>query len=50
MECGKDEPDCDKLSEMMAVLSTREESFIDLDKGIEDKTEMDDLETELERV
>nr|XP_023692250.1 uncharacterized protein LOC111856490 [Paramormyrops kingsleyae] len=37
-EVSKDQPDCDKLQEALSVLSVKEESLIDLDKGIEDET------------
>lgn len=49
-EFSKERPNTDKLREMMALLSTKEESLIELDKGIEDKTETDDLVVEVEGV
>ena len=46
-EVSKYLPDCDKLREIMSVLSTKEESLMDLDKSIEDGTSTDELETEI---
>ena len=46
-EVSKNVPDCDELREMMSVLSTKEESLMDLDKSIEDETSTDELETEI---
>ena len=46
-EVSKQLPDCDKLREMLSILSTKEESLADLDKGIEDETPMDELEAEV---
>lgn len=46
-EVSKDVPNCEKLREMLSVLSTKEESLTDLDKGIEDETSIDDLEAEI---
>ncbi|KAJ7999845.1 hypothetical protein DPEC_G00198630 [Dallia pectoralis] len=46
-EVSKDVPDCDKLREMLSILSTKEESLTDIDKGIEDETPTDELEAEI---
>lgn len=46
-EVSKDEPDSDKLCEILSVLSTKDESLMDLDKSIEDETPMDELEVEI---
>uniref|UniRef100_A0AAV2M8V3 Uncharacterized protein n=1 Tax=Knipowitschia caucasica TaxID=637954 RepID=A0AAV2M8V3_KNICA len=46
-EVGKERPDSDKLREFLAVLSSKEDSLLDLDKGIEDVTPTDDLDTEI---
>lgn len=46
-EVEKERPDATKLCELLAVLSSKEESLLDLDKGIEDKTPTDGLDTEL---
>uniref|UniRef100_A0AAV2LXI6 Uncharacterized protein n=1 Tax=Knipowitschia caucasica TaxID=637954 RepID=A0AAV2LXI6_KNICA len=46
-EVGKERPDTDKLREFLAVLSLKEDSLLDLDKGIEDVTPTDDLDTEI---
>lgn len=47
-EIGKEEPDCDKLRELLSMLSTKEESLVDLDRDIENETPTDDLEREIE--
>ncbi len=39
-------PDCEKLYEMISVLSTKEESLMDVDKGTEDETPTDELEAD----
>lgn len=44
----KDEPNSDRLREMLTLLSNKEESLLDLDKSIEDETPTDDLEAEIE--
>lgn len=44
-EVSKDVTDCDRLCEMLSVLSTKEENL--MDKGIEDETLTDELEAEL---
>ncbi len=31
---GKEEPDCDKLPELLSMLLTKEESLVDLDQSI----------------
>lgn len=40
-------PDCDQLCQLLSVLSTKEESLVDLDKGIEDETPAEELEAEI---
>ena len=46
-EVSKDPPDCEKLREMLSLLSTKEEVLMDLDKGIEDVTPLDELDMEI---
>lgn len=46
-DVSNDEHNCDKLCEMLSVLSTKEESLMDLDKGIKDETLMEGLEEEI---
>ena len=46
-EVSKELPDCDKLREMLSILSAKEDSLTDLDKGIEDETPTDELEAEI---
>ncbi|KAG7479521.1 hypothetical protein JOB18_027207 [Solea senegalensis] len=46
-EVSKEQPECEKLHEMLSVLSTKEEQLVDLNKGIEDETLTDELEAEV---
>lgn len=46
-ETGKESPNCDKLRELLSILSMKEDSLVDLDRGIETKTPTDDLEREI---
>ncbi|KAL0150932.1 hypothetical protein M9458_053851 [Cirrhinus mrigala] len=46
-EIKNEEPDCDKLRELLSMLSVKEESLVDLDRGIENETSTDDLEGEI---
>lgn len=43
-------PKCDKLCEILPVLLTKEENFMDLDKGIKDEMPMDKLEVEIANI
>lgn len=44
---SEEQVDCEKLREMLSVLSTKEEQLVDLDRGIEDETPTDELEAEI---
>ncbi|KAK0140453.1 hypothetical protein N1851_022575 [Merluccius polli] len=46
-EVSEEQPDCEKLREMLSVLSTKEEQLVDLDRGIEYETPTDELEAEI---
>ena len=46
-EVSKDNPDCERLREMLSLLSKKEGSLIDLGKGIEGETPTDELEAEI---
>ncbi|KAE8289493.1 hypothetical protein D5F01_LYC11195 [Larimichthys crocea] len=46
-EVRKDGPDCEKLCEMLSVLAIKEETLTDLDNGIEDETQTDELDAEI---
>ncbi|RXN21761.1 mitogen-activated kinase 4-like isoform X2 [Labeo rohita] len=46
-EIKNEEPDCDKLRELLSMLSVKEESLVELDRGIENETSTDDLEGEI---
>lgn len=46
-ELSQDSPDVGRLRELMANLSTKEETLMDLDRGIEQQTETEDLENEI---
>lgn len=49
-EVSNDPPDCEKLCEMLSVLSTKEETLMDLDKGIKNETPLEELEAEVAAV
>ncbi len=46
-ELSEERPDCEKLHEMLSLLSTKEEQLVDLDRGIEDEMPTDELEAEI---
>lgn len=42
--------DCDKLCELLSLLTTKEEQIMKLDGGIEEKSPTEELEAEIESV
>ena len=47
-ETSNEAPDCEALREMLSLLSVKEETLTDLDKGIEEETSDKELEAEVE--
>ncbi|XP_056094778.1 uncharacterized protein LOC130073406 [Rhinichthys klamathensis goyatoka] len=46
-EVGKEDPIVDRLCELLALLSAKEETLLELNREIQECTEMDDLENEV---
>ncbi|GAA6095117.1 uncharacterized protein LOC117444998 [Tachysurus ichikawai] len=49
-ESNRDGTNCEKLHELLSLLSTKEESLSELEKGIEEATPTDELEDEVDMV
>ena len=46
-ELGEDDVNCDRLSELLAMLTSKEENLLQMDKEIEEEIPMDELDADV---